>query len=299
MNAHEQEQDMPDEPGECKAERISYIKFYQDDWMGGTRGFSLEQEGFYLRFIVAQWQIRGGLPDDARWIANALHCDVRTVPRMRAFLIDRGKIVCRDGFLYNPRVMRDLAKLKKREPLYPSKSVEKRGAPASTSTEDRPEIDLRSPRSSGDLFQKPNEINGGSDIAIAIAITREEREEPSALQQDAERGQADEDLISDLKKWVPPERARACLDAMVADYGRRGVRRGHDRLRQHMARGKPVRDPPGLWLAMCRRMRDEDDGSDAFATAEQAKRNADCLRVLAMSSEEVAAEHSRRYGVAA
>ena len=40
-----------------------------------------------------------------------------------------------------------------------------------------------------------------------------------------------------------------------------------------MARGKPVRDPPGLWLAMCKRMRDESDGDDGAEMAEFRRRS--------------------------
>ena len=91
---------------------------------------------------------------------------------------------------------------------------------------------------------------------------------------------AEAELISELEKWLPPERARAWLAAMIDDYGLRGVRRGHDRLRQHFARGKPVRDPPGLWAAMCKRLRDVDDGDESAERVEFLRRSREAREAL-------------------
>ena len=102
---------MPNEGEEIKAERRPYFPFYGDDWAGGTLAFTLEQEGFYLRFVRCQWARKADLPDDIKWLAAALHCDPRTVRRLRQFLIDAGKVqMAENGMLYNARMRREIAK---------------------------------------------------------------------------------------------------------------------------------------------------------------------------------------------
>lgn len=268
MNA----QDMQQEAGDCKADTSSFVMFYTSNWFGGTEALTYEQKGFYVDLLFRMWERKGPLPDDQQWLAAHLGCDPRIIRRLRADLIRLEKLESRDGFLSNRRMMKEIAKMVRRErPAAAPKPVRRNSVAdplladfRQTSGKDQPELPNIFP-------EKPIKSEGASPLSRSQIPELEEQQ--SAIQQDAERGRADEDLILDLRKWVPPERARACLDAMIADYGHRGVRRGHDRLRQHMARGKPVRDPPGLWLAMCRRMRDESDGDNSTEMAEFKRRS--------------------------
>jgi len=263
---------MQQEAGDCKADTSSFVMFYTSNWFGGTEALTYEQKGFYVDLLFRMWERKGPLPDDQQWLAAHLGCDPRIIRRLRADLIRLEKLESRDGFLSNRRMMKEIAKMVRRErPAAAPKPVRRNSVAdplladfRQTSGKDQPELPNIFP-------EKPIKSEGASPLSRSQIPELEEQQ--SAIQQDAERGRADEDLILDLRKWVPPERARACLDAMIADYGHRGVRRGHDRLRQHMARGKPVRDPPGLWLAMCRRMRDESDGDNSTEMAEFKRRS--------------------------
>jgi uncharacterized protein YdaU (DUF1376 family) len=114
--------------GESKAERIPFWKFYTDDWIGGTVGFTCEQEGFYHRVLVRMWARQDGLPNDVKWLSGALCCDPRTVRRLLEFLIGEGKLKVRDGMLINERMMREIGAHKTR----------------TTSGRDRPKIGRRS-----------------------------------------------------------------------------------------------------------------------------------------------------------
>jgi Protein of unknown function (DUF1376) len=93
--------------------RIAYWKLYIDDWMGGTSGFTLEQEAFYIRFLLAQFRAhlggKDGVPHDVKWLSLALRCDVRVTRRLMKFLIDEGKLISCEGLVHNPRMKKDLA----------------------------------------------------------------------------------------------------------------------------------------------------------------------------------------------
>lgn len=129
-----------------KRERRPYFCFYGDDWSGGTVGFTLEQEGFYLRFVKCQWSRQADLPDDIVWLSSALRCDPRTTRRLRKFLLDEGKVRSLNGYIYNPRMKREI-----------EQSQAKIGR---IFAEDRPKIGRRL----GEVGRKqPTKSNGAAD----------------------------------------------------------------------------------------------------------------------------------------
>ncbi len=133
---------------EIKAERKPYFPFYGDDWGGGTIGFTLEQEGFYLRFVQCQWARKADLPDDIKWLSAALRCDPRTVRRLRQFLLDEGKVfIAENGMLYNPRMRKEIAKVAPR-------SAEDRPKIGRRSPEDRPKIGRKFAKKSNDFYAR-------------------------------------------------------------------------------------------------------------------------------------------------
>lgn len=140
-------QEIHTEHGESKAGSTPFLMFYTSDWIAGTAGFTFEQQGFYSAVLFRMWEMKSGVPDDVRWIANHLSCDPRTARRLRDFLVKEGKLEARDGFLVNGRMMREIAKVIRRE----RKPVKRNFAPTSalTSPELRPDfepkLDLKFP----------------------------------------------------------------------------------------------------------------------------------------------------------
>jgi uncharacterized protein YdaU (DUF1376 family) len=174
---------MDEDHGEGKADRRAYFPFYVDDWAGGTIGFTLEQEGFFLRFVKCQWARKGDLPDDIKWLAAALHCDPRTVRRLRQFLIDAGKVhIAENGMLYNKRmrleIAKDRAKIERR-------SAGDRAKIGRRSGEDRPKI--------GPMFaKKPNDFYAGARAPLPEPEP-EPREELQPFSSETAREKDDEE----------------------------------------------------------------------------------------------------------
>jgi uncharacterized protein YdaU (DUF1376 family) len=79
------------------------------DWADGIAGFTLEQEGFYLRLCRRLYAVDGRLLDDDVRNARRLNLDVRTYRRQKDFLISERKIEIVDGHIVQRRVLRDLA----------------------------------------------------------------------------------------------------------------------------------------------------------------------------------------------
>lgn len=136
--------DLSDPLPEHKSDSTPFWMFYTSDWAAGTIGFTLEQRGFYLECLRCMWERKGGLIDDAKWIASAVRCDPRTARRMRSFLINHGKLIPVEGLLINPRAARDIRKWRDRSKAKLGRSC----------AEDQPKLDLKCP-------EKVNESKGG------------------------------------------------------------------------------------------------------------------------------------------
>ena len=170
--------------GEIKDESTPFLMFYTSDWIAGTAGFTFEQQGFYGAVLFRMWEMKGGLPDDVKWIANNLGCDPRTVRRLRDFLIGKGKLKSRDGFLLNSRMMREIAKFIRRN----RRVVQRNSAPTSgqSSAELRadfaPKLDLRVPENEMISTKPPAKDPPHSIFHIPEAIQEESPHSPSSLE---------------------------------------------------------------------------------------------------------------------
>lgn len=125
-------QELAQEIGDGKGEHTPFMQFYTSDWTAGTIGFTLEQRGFYLEALKTMWEQKDGLLDDMKWLGCALRCDPRTARRLRSFLLNKGKLHVRNNLLINPRMMREIAKWKRRQEAKSGRS----------SGEDQPKLDL-------------------------------------------------------------------------------------------------------------------------------------------------------------
>lgn len=305
-------QDMTQEDGEGKAAATSFVMFYTSNWFGGTTGLTFEQKGFYIDLLLRMWERKGPLPDDVNWIAAHLGADRRTVRRLRQALIESEKLESRDGLLSNRRMMKEIAKALRRErpAKAPSKGTrlgqlaklckpEVPPQPEPAPEQDQPDFWPTSGELRAEVAENFPENPTKSMEAHPLSITRSQtlEDKQSATQQEAActSGRADDDLISDLEVWMPPAKARPWLDALTAEFGPRLVRRGRDQLRLHMARGRPTRDPPGLWASICRRIRDEDAGGGGGLAADaSAARLAEAVRCANLPPEVLAAEVAAR-----
>lgn len=85
-----------------------WYRRYPSDFLHGCAGMTLEQKGAYSVVLDLIYDRRGPIPDDARWIAGHCGCSVRMWNKVRAELIEAGKLTAEAGFISNPRAMREV-----------------------------------------------------------------------------------------------------------------------------------------------------------------------------------------------
>lgn len=95
--------------------RMPFLKLYIDDWIAGTTGLTVEQEGFYIRVVLRMAARKAGLPDDDKWLSAHLNMDPRSVRRLKTFFVEQGKLKIRDGLLVNERVLSVIGAYKKQQ----------------------------------------------------------------------------------------------------------------------------------------------------------------------------------------
>jgi len=91
-----------------RLERIRIIRVHINDWVASTRGLSLEEEGFFWRFTLLQYDRMGSVVDDDNLNARALNLDLRIYRRLKNRLIEEGKIRVQTGMLTHPRIEREI-----------------------------------------------------------------------------------------------------------------------------------------------------------------------------------------------
>lgn len=85
---------------------MGQIKWYKRDpsaALNGMMELDLQERGAYNTILDLIYSRDGDLPDDDRFIAGWLRVDVRVWKRIKATLIDRGKLFIKDGMLRNER----------------------------------------------------------------------------------------------------------------------------------------------------------------------------------------------------
>lgn len=80
-----------------------FAKWHIEDYIQGTEGMQLEIEGAYIRFLMRLYRRGKPLPDDDRFMSIAMGLSLRVWKRIKDSLISIGKIICRAGYLTNPR----------------------------------------------------------------------------------------------------------------------------------------------------------------------------------------------------
>lgn len=80
-----------------------YFKFFTTDFRDGVRGMKPDEIGVYMLALTLIYDAEGSLPDDDAKNAAKAGVDIRTWRRVRARLLDLGKLHLDDGHLYNRR----------------------------------------------------------------------------------------------------------------------------------------------------------------------------------------------------
>lgn len=72
--------------------KLRWYKRYPDEALGGMAELTLEERGAYNTVIDLIYARDNNLPDDDKFIARLMMCDVRTWKRIRTVLMTKGKI---------------------------------------------------------------------------------------------------------------------------------------------------------------------------------------------------------------
>src|SRR5581483_1414767 len=136
--------------------KVRRVDFSPDEWLVGTRELELDERGAYWDACSLIYSRGGPIADDERWLAKALACDVRTWRRLRARLLEVGKlrVVTIDGqpHLTNERAEREIERANGR--IEKASRGGKAKAEKHTAAQHRPDFGATSARSSGDPAEK-------------------------------------------------------------------------------------------------------------------------------------------------
>lgn len=94
--------------------KVRHIKYHPDEFLMGVAGMPPEQIGLYWLICSVIYSRGGPIPDDDAENARILRLDVRQYKRIKAALIERGKIRQEAGCLTNSRCEAELVKAHKR-----------------------------------------------------------------------------------------------------------------------------------------------------------------------------------------
>lgn len=228
--------------------RLRWYKAEPRAFFDATRRWPFELKAAYRLVLDLVYDQDGALPDDDRWIAGELGCDVRVWRRLKARLVELGKLYVNDGAVRNPRADRDVPAALAR--LNQTVTAGERSA------EERRKSKPKSGNFNG---------SGGTDVPTGVGETKskkEKKETLAAAQSPATRAPAREEtapagpaaaadasrLIIFKTGWDEAEAAAAWAtllrfaggDADLAYYGlHRALSKGRDLLAYA---GKVIRD---------------------------------------------------------
>jgi uncharacterized protein YdaU (DUF1376 family) len=80
-----------------------YIPFYPSDWLAGTRGLSAAETGVYITILCMIYEREAPLDMPRDRLARLCGCTVTNFERALSALIDGGKLIIKDGGLWNKR----------------------------------------------------------------------------------------------------------------------------------------------------------------------------------------------------
>lgn len=90
--------------------KLNWYKRHALDALEGMANMTLEESGAYSKVLDLIYLNDGNLRDDAAYLCRWLNCDRRVWSRLRARLIELGKLSLADGILVNRRAANEVAK---------------------------------------------------------------------------------------------------------------------------------------------------------------------------------------------
>lgn len=87
-----------------------YVNWQLSDYITGTQGMTVDQEGVYMRFLVRLYDRGKPFPDDDRMMARVMSMDMRPWRRIKLQLVEMGKIVIKNESLTNSRFEKERIK---------------------------------------------------------------------------------------------------------------------------------------------------------------------------------------------
>jgi len=87
---------------------LDWYKKNPRDFLDAIVGMPIDQIGAYSVCLDLMYARGGPVPFDARWLAGNFSCSARLATALVNALIERGKLVLRDGLLSNARVEKEL-----------------------------------------------------------------------------------------------------------------------------------------------------------------------------------------------
>lgn len=156
-----------------------YAQWHIGDYITGTMGMQLEQEGAYIRFLMRLYQRGKPLPDDDRFMAMCMNLSIRVWKRVRDGLVAVGKIIARAGCLTNARFEKERqqrAEMMRKQAeaarlRWQRQRAEKMGL-AEVSPKFGESLDETSPKLSEFIAKKPNEISASPITSNMLTINQ-------------------------------------------------------------------------------------------------------------------------------
>lgn len=162
--------------------RLSWYKRYPVDFRDGTRRLSFEERGFYGDVLDLIYETGDDLPDDDEENAWRLRCDVRTYRRLKARLVELGKLLVDAGRLRNPRAIIEASAAASRI----ASTVEAGKASAHKRRKSAP---------------KPGNFNGSGGTPVAADV---QTDGPAGVQQvSGIRNQSTENILAAAVSYAP------------------------------------------------------------------------------------------------
>lgn len=87
----------------------AWYRHFPSDFLDGVKALTPEDRGNYITVIDLIYQFGGRISDNAQWIAGQCNTTTRAWNRSRQRLLATGKLIATEGWLTNPRAIREIA----------------------------------------------------------------------------------------------------------------------------------------------------------------------------------------------
>jgi uncharacterized protein YdaU (DUF1376 family) len=195
--------------------RLTWYKRYPRDFREGTRKLTLEERGFYGDVLDLIYEHGDQLPDDDAANAHHLHLDARTFRRVKARLLELGKLTVGDGYLRNPRASAEASTAANR--IAKARMAGKLGGENSRKSEAK----ANDSNGSGGADAK---ADGPAPAKQTTGIREESYTEGKSLPTNTEshtrpEGGAKAVLWAEMKAWLGGKDPGRLIGAWCRDYG--------------------------------------------------------------------------------